>query len=76
MQIIATSDIITNYTSPEIDLDLTKDHCCNDFKLNKTKELFSPSHIGNIEFDDLKLASIKLHSIEEQINTQQVNKYT
>lgn len=71
IQLMATGDIITNYTSPDINIDLVLDECCNDLKLNKTQHLFTPNNIGNIQLDDLNLASVKLHSIEEQITTQQ-----
>ncbi|CAG9137712.1 unnamed protein product [Plutella xylostella] len=74
IQITATSDIISNFTSPSFDLDLTKDDCCNDIKLNKTKHLFTPINIGNVQLDDLNRASVKLHSIEEHIDTMQSNK--
>lgn len=76
IQITAKSDIITNFTSPSFDLDLTKDDCCNDFKLKQTEHIFISAKIGNIQLDDLNLASVKLHSIEEAINEQQARKLT
>lgn len=76
IQLTATNGIITNFTAPIPDLDLTKDDCCNEKKLNKTKHLFTPANIGNVQLDDLTLASVKLHSIEEHIKTIETNRAT
>ena len=40
IQITATSNLITNFTSPAIDFDITEDDCCNKEKLNKTSNNF------------------------------------
>lgn len=73
IQITATGDITTNFTAPIINLDITKDDCCNEIKVNQTKQLLQPVKIGNIQLDDLNLASIKLHSVEEQIKRAEQN---
>lgn len=68
IQITATSNLITNFSSPSIDFDITEDECCNREKINKSSDfMLNPLHIGNIQLDDLNLASIKLHTIQGNI---------
>lgn len=73
IQITATNNLITNFTAPSIDFDITEDDCCNKDKINKTHNNFmlNPLHLGNIQLDDLNLASVKLNTIEKEIDKEE-----
>lgn len=70
IQLIATSQISSEYENIMPSIPIIEDDCCTEKRLNSTLEsyLLQPVHFSNIRLDELKVTSHKLDSINAKID--------
>lgn len=68
-QLIAKSNLITEYVNPISTLNIVDDNCCNMKKHNDTLNQLEPINLINLQHDDLKLASHKIDQFNDDLNS-------